>query len=100
MKKIRSSLRDDEELDAGTLEFWRLLSLNPAFHKILEYLDSQKGEYSEHKPPSVHQHIQQERNGGMKAWIKLTSLLLNPPQPDFNSVTEKQPRRSQRHIEE
>jgi hypothetical protein len=89
MKHLSHSNKDDEELDAGTLQFWRSLSSNPSFHKILEYLSSKKGEYSEHKPPSIHPHIQSERNGGMKAWIRLSTLLINPPTPDPDSVTEK-----------
>lgn len=100
MKKIRSSKEDDEEIDAGTLEFWRLLSNNPSFVRILEHLDSKKDEYSEHKPPSIHPHIQSERNGGMKAWSKLTTLLLNPPKPDPESVTEKSIRKGSKYTTE
>lgn len=88
MKRAPKSVHDDTELSAGTIRYWRLLSINPEFIKIVEYLDSKKGEYSEHKPPSLHQHIQQERNGGMKAWIRLSMLLLNPPQAEEKSVTE------------
>jgi hypothetical protein len=100
MKHLTHSEGDDVELDVGTLQFWRLLSTNPSFHKILEYASSKKGEYSEHKTPSVHPHIQSERNGGMKAWIKLSTLLLNPPQPDRDSVTEKKQRRSPSYTQE
>jgi hypothetical protein len=78
MKARKQIAADPLELDEQTSVFWKSLSNNPLFHKLLEHLDTQRGEYSEEKLPSQHPHIQSERNGGIKAWNKLATLLLNP----------------------
>jgi hypothetical protein len=76
------------DLDSRTFEFWVTLSRNPMFHKIIEHCESHRGEFSPDKSPSQFAHVQSERNGGVKAWDKLTDILLNPPKPELEQEEE------------
>ena len=80
MKASPRLTQPNKEIDGQTLTYWKSLRNNPLFIKLLEHLDSERGEYDPNKSPSQHAHIQSERNGGIKGWDKLASLLLNPPE--------------------
>jgi hypothetical protein len=79
MKAKRQLSQEPSEIDAQTAIFWKSLANNPLFVKLLEHLDTLRDEFDPNRPPSIHPHIQSERNGGIKAWDKLSNLLLNPP---------------------
>ena len=88
--KVTQDIKQDVNLTPALLEYWHSLPTNNLFLKVLEHCDtSLKEPYSEDTVESPHPHIQNERNGGTKAWNKLKSLLLNCPyQPQELSVTE------------
>jgi len=96
MKLIKKKLKVTDDIKQGVvltpalLEYWHSLSSNNLFLKVLEHCEGDlKYPYRDEEIESVHAHIQNERNGGIKAWNKLRSLLLNCPyQPSDLSVTE------------
>ncbi len=101
MKRLKQL--PDKELDALTIGYWHEISHDPRLTKLLNHLEqNHKGRFSESRVESPHPHIQQERNGGTKAWNRLCSLLLNPPAipiRDEDSVTEKTTKKKYKQTE-
>jgi hypothetical protein len=80
-----------EEVDPATLGYWNELSKSHAFHRVLNFCESNhKKEYAESFRESQFPHVQLERLGAMKGWNRLLFLLLNPPDPlDSEEIPKK-----------
>lgn len=84
-EQIVKEIRSDET--NSLLNFWEALVKSEEFKKILVMCKATPAYRTLLSDTSIP-HTQSERNGGLKAWANMTSLLFSPPNKQSLVITE------------
>lgn len=87
MKVVKPPRKSLQQLSPELAAWWNSIARDERFAAILFHMRGKMNTYAIDGSESPHAHIQSERLGGMRGWLKLESLLLETISED--EISEK-----------